>query len=345
MAQWNLQRTAEELKNPKFNYYIAFNIDLKESDKTKIEQKIKTELGNTKGTILQRRLIELKNDIFEVMLNDAVFDGVTYNPGCGARQKEADTAKAFKLNIALDGIQMLCKTRKTLLKSELLDIYNTVNRLAVFFTEDEFFKKIDSLKLKDLGVKIIDNTDIKIPFSKFQDTDKLLEPLNKQNLYDYLGLAKNALQTEIEIADRKIYNDAQKNSDLKKKQSVSKLYGFIKDLLFDQIKRKSYDQYIVIKKDVWDEFAKRKSMGIRELTIDEYCYYVQTVVNLLNISTDESEEIIGIGCKYFQFGIINNNEKKDLNSNKSFNYCPYCGKRVDLREGQKYCSFCGEKIK
>ena len=338
MAQWNLQRTAEELKNSKFNYYIAFNIDLKESDKTKIEQKIKTELGKTTGTILQRRLNELKNDIFEVMLNDAVFDGVTYNPGCGARQKESDTAREFKLNEAVDFIQMLCKTRKTLFKSDLLDIYKTVNRSAVFFTEDEFFKKIDSLKLKDLGVKIINNTDIKIPFSKFQETDNLLEPLNKQNLYDYLGLTKTALQTEIEIAARKIYDDAQKTSDLKKKQSVSKLDGLIRALLFDQTKRKSYDQYIVIKKDVWDEFAKRKAMTIKEIEMPEYNEYTQRVIDLLKNSIQEAEEIIALGCKYFQLTIVGESGEN------SFELCPFedCGKLNT--KGAKSCIHCGRPL-
>ena len=71
MAQ-NNQRTAEELLTSEFNYYIAFGIDPAEKDKTKIENKIKTVLGSTQGSITSRRWIALRADILEVMVNDAV---------------------------------------------------------------------------------------------------------------------------------------------------------------------------------------------------------------------------------------------------------------------------------
>lgn len=336
MAATNLQRTAEELKNPDLNYFIAFKIDLKEIDKAKIEQKIKIELGKTGGSIVQRRLLELKDDIIQVMCNDAIFDGASYKPNTGARKKEAETAKSFKIKETVDVIQMLCQTRKTLLKSELLTVYNNANKSATYFTEEEFFQAIGFLS--GLGVKIIDNTDVKIPFDKFQKADKLLEPLKKQDLYDYLGLDKTASQTEIQDTAKKVYQESQKTSDLKKKQSGSQLDGVIKGILCDQQVRKAYDQYLAIKSQVWDEFAQRKDFGIKEITMSEYEEYTQTVISQLKISIEEAEKILAIGCKYFQLTIVG---KSDENS---FEYCPFddCGKLYV--KGAKSCPHCGRSL-
>ncbi len=336
MATTNSQRTAEELRNPELNYFIAFKIDLKEIDKTKIEQKIKTELSKTGGSITQRRLLELKDDIMQVMCNDATFDGTSYKPNTGARQREAEAAKSLKLKETVDVIQMLCQTRKTLLKSELLTVYETANKSATYFTKDEFFKALSFLN--GLGVKIIENTDVKIPFDKFQKADKMLETLKKQDLYDYLGLNKTASQTEIQDAAKKIYQDSQKTSDLKKKQLGSQLDGIIKDILCDQGTRKSYDQYLVIRTEVWDEFAQRKNFGVKEITMSEYEDYAQTVISLLKVSIQEAETIIAIGCKFFQLTIVG---KGDGNT---FEYCPFddCGKLYI--KGAKNCPHCGRSL-
>lgn len=336
MAAVDLQRTSDELKNPELNYYIAFKIDLKETDKSKIEPKIKTELSKTGGSLIQRRLIELKNDIMQIMCNDAVFDGSNYQPNSGGRKKEAEAAKAFKIREAVDTIQMLCQTRKTLLKSELLTVYNTANKSATYFAEEEFFQALSFLS--GIGVKIIDNTDVKIPFGEFEKAEKLLETLKKKDLYDYLGLSTTATMSDIQAKAKELYTDSQKTSDLKKKQSGSQLDGVIKKILIDQQIRKSYDQYLAIKEDVWDEFAQRKSMGIKELHMDEYEKYTSKVISALKISIDEAEKILAIGCKYFQLTIIG---KTDENS---FEYCPYddCGKLYI--KGAKSCPHCGRSL-
>lgn len=336
MAAVELQRSSEELKNPELNYFIAFKIDLKETDSAKIEPIIKKALSNTGGSLTVRRLIELKNDIMQIMCNDAVFDGTSYRPNSGGRKKEADAAKAFKLRETVDTIQMLCQTRKTLLKSELLTVCNTANKSAVYFTEDEFFKAIGFLS--GLGVKIIDNTDVKIPFDKFDKAEKLLETLKKKDLYDYLGLPVTASTSEIQDKAKELYTESQKTSDLKKKQSGSSLNGVVKDILVDARVRKSYDQYIVVKEDIWDEFAQRKAMGIKELHMDEYEKYASKAIDSLKISIDEAEKLLAIGCKYFQLTIIG---KTDDNS---FECCPYddCGKLYV--KGAKSCPHCGRSL-
>ena len=200
MAQVQTQRTPEELGNPEYNYFIAFKIEPKETDKGKIETRIKTALSSTSGTIVGRRLNELKNDVLEVMCNDAVFNPAsgTYAAGQGGRAKEAAAAKAFKLKEAVGIVEILCQTRKTLLKSELIDILNVANKPVTYFTEDEFFGALSYLE--KMGVKIIDNTDVSIPFSEYQQAEKRLEPLNKKDLYDFLGLPPNASSAEIQKA-------------------------------------------------------------------------------------------------------------------------------------------------
>ncbi len=344
MATTNLQRTAEELKNPDLNYFIAFKIDLKEIDKAKIEQKIKIALGQTDCSIIQRRLWELKDDIIQVMCNDAVFDGVSYKPNAGARKKEAEVAKAFKIKETVDLIRMLCKVRKTLLKSELLTIYYAANRSATYFTEEEFFQAISFIS--GLGVKIIDNTDVKIPFDKFQKADKLLELFKKQDLYDCLGLDKTASLTEIQDTARTVYQEFQKASDLNKKQSGSQLVGEIKIILCDQQVRKAYDQYLAIKKQVWDEFAQRRNFGIKEITMSEYEEYTQTVISQLKISTEEAEKILAIGCKYFQLIIVGeSNSELPKGNPEAFRYCPFCGHRLNESTGYVYCPYCGEQLR
>lgn len=340
MAAVELQRTSDELKNPELNYYIAFKIDLKEIDKEKIELAIKKVLSSTGGSMTLRRLIELKSDIIQIMCNDARFDGVNYQPNSGGRRKEAEAAKAFKIRETVDTIQMLCQTRKTLFKSELITIYNTVNKIMTFFTEEEFFQSINFLT--DLGVKVIDNMDEKIPFIDFEKAEKILESVKKKSLYEYLGLSATASVSEIQTRAKDIYIESQKASDLKKKQIASMLDGSIKKLLFDQQIRKSYDQYLLIKENVWDEFAQRKNFGIRELTISEYDKYAYAIKSTLDITIDKAEKILAIGCKYFQLTIVGD---VPVTVHKRFNFCPYCGKQLNIQDGHNFCPFCGEKIK
>ncbi len=302
MATTNSQRTAEELRNPELNYFIAFKIDLKEIDKTKIEQKIKTELSKTGGSITQRRLLELKDDIMQVMCNDATFDGTSYKPNTGAGQREAEAAKTLKLNETADFIRMLCQTRKKFLKSELITIYDKVNMPLTYFTKDEFFKALGFLN--GLGVKIIENTDVKIPFDKFKKADKMLELLEKKDLYDYLGVSKTVLQSEIHSEANKAYMSWMRSPNLRDKQLGSQLDGMIKDILLDQAVRKAYDQYLVIRTGVWDEFAQREKFGVKELSACEYEKYIQRVVSLLKTSVQEAEIIIAAGCKFFQLVLV-----------------------------------------
>ena len=343
MAQVNPRRTEEELNNPNYNYFIAFKIDANENDVAKINDTVNAALRTTSGTVESRRLNELRNDCLEIMCNDAVYENGNYVQNRGGRKTEANRAVTFKKKEARGIIETLCRTRKTLLKSDILDICDKANKPVSYFTEDEFLKEILPY-LSGLGVKVIENMDTKIPFNDFQRIEKQLEVIGKKDLYDFLEVNKTASVDEIKTASDIKYRESIKIIDLKKKQSTSSICSNAKKMLLtDSETKKAYDQYLILKKDVWDEFFKRKSFGIKELFIDEYNAYIQTVINLLKVSADESEKIIAIGCKYFQFTIVGKTERR---TQRMFSFCPYCGKRLTMNEGDifTFCPYCGETL-
>ena len=341
MAQVLAQRTPEELGNPEYNYFIAFKIDPKETDKSKIETRIKTALSSTSGTIVGRRLNELRNDVLEVMCNDSVFNSTsgTYAAGKGGRAKEAAAAKTFKLKEAIDIVEILCQTRKMLLKSELIDILNVANKPVTYITESEFFGALSYLE--KMGVKIIDNTDVSIPFSEYKKAENLLNTPNKKDLYDFLGLPPSASAAEIQKAMMEQSHKANmvRISDKSTAQSIDNLCPIVKKLLLSgQAARDSYDRYLILRDEVWADFEKRKSFSIKEMSMEEYADYTQKVIELLKVSVAEAEKILAVGFKFFQFNIVGKSD------GSNFEVCPYpdCGKLYV--KGAKSCPHCGKPL-
>ena len=294
----NEQRSREELSKPEFNYYIAFGIDPAEQDKTKIETKIKKALVSTMGNITSRRFIELRTDILEIMVNDAVFDGAKYVPNSGGRAKELERAKSIKLSAVEKLVGILCQTRKTLLKSELDNIYQKASMPIAFFSEKEFY---DAIKTR---VSVVNNIDERIPFQEYTLIEKQLDALGKTDLYDFLNISRSASESEIKSAIEAAFKQSSKLSELKRRQAYSALCGIVNNVLLSGVSSKAnYDMYLLLKEKVWDEFFLRGEFGINRLTIKEYEKYVQTVIALAKVTRDEAERIIGIGCKYFRFNI------------------------------------------
>lgn len=341
MAQANPIRTADELRDPLFNYFIAFKINIKETDKTKIEPQIKKILSDPKGSVQSRRLLELKNDILEIMCNDSVFDAQAncYKQNAGGRAKEAKAAQQLKLKETLDIVQILCTTRSTLLKSEIKKIYDSANTPVTFFTEEEFNNAIKPLL--SVGVKIIDNLDTSIPFDKYQKTEQYLKPLDKKDLYEFLGCKITDSTKDIEEKSNEQYKNSQKISDLKKKQAIGSLCGVVKELLLSSpASRKSYDNYLALKDEVWSDFDKRKTFGIKELKTDEYETYAQKIINTLHISAQEAEKMLAVACKYFQFTVIG----VDNGKGSHFEICPHPDCGLLYTKGAKSCPHCGKPL-
>lgn len=341
MAPASSVRTPEELRDITFNYFIAFKISLNETDVAKIEPQIKKVLGDPKGGVQSRRLLELKNDILEIMCNDSVYDenSGTYKQNAGGRKKEAENAKKLKLKEALDIIQSLCTTRTTLLKSEIKKIYDSKNTPVAFFTEAEFDNAIKPLL--SIGVKVIDNMDASIPFDKYNKAEQLLKPLSKKDLYDFLGGSDSLSMKDLEDKNNQQYASSQKISDLKKKQSISGLCAVVKELILSSPQsKKNYDNYLALKDEVWADFEKRKSVGIKEINIDEYGKYAQKVVDILRVNVQEAEKMLAVGCKYFQLTIIGINEI----SGGLYDVCPHPDCGLLFPKGAKSCPHCGKPL-
>ncbi|MBQ3063421.1 MAG: zinc ribbon domain-containing protein [Clostridia bacterium] len=332
-------RTPEELRNPEFNYFIAFKIDLKESDQAKIEPKIKTAMSATGGSIYSRRLLELKKDIEEIMYHDAVYDAASgsYRRNAGGRAKEAADAKAFKLQEATALVEQLSKTRKTLLRSDLKEICNKANEPVKYFEEAELDARIEYL-VKQKTIEIIENEDSKIPFSDYQKIEQLLQTLLKKDLYEFLELGHSASLAEIQAAIKATYQN-QKTSNIKIKQAISKLCAQAEKIAFASAEtRKNYDYYLALRVDIWEDFEKRKTFGIKELTMEEFCRYAQIAVDLLKIDAKEAEKLIAIGCNHFRFVLVGNGAGNDLE------HCPYPACNKLFVKGAKNCPHCGKPL-
>lgn len=341
MAHTTPFRTPEELKNLELNYFIAFKIELGETDKTKIEAQIKRVLSDPKGGVFARRLLELKADAFEVMCNDAIYDSSTgtYIPSKGSRAKEAKAAKEFKLKESVNFIEMLCQTRKTLLKSEIVSICDSANKPVSYYTFEELEARIAYLTEPQIGVKIIDNIDNSIPFDDYRKIEENLKTLDASDLYDFLGVEQSSSAKEIKEKSDEKYKLSTKTNDLKKKQSISTLCGIVnKILLKNADDRRNYDNYLFLKSDVWDQFRDRKTRGFKEMYMDEYRDYVQKIISILGFRIDEAEKMLAVGCKYFQITIVGKME------DNNFEFCPYdeCGK-LYIR-GAKSCPHCGKPL-
>lgn len=335
----NPRRTAEELKDPQYNYYIAFGLEIDETNPKQLEQTIKTVLGNPSGTNIRlRRLLEIKDDILKTMVEDAKYDEKTgqYTPKTGARKEEKERAIEFKLEEAVEVIQDMCSKsgRDFILLSDLDNIRAKSKR---YFTIDELKKRI--AYLQNQGIKLIDNVDKTMPFAEYQKVEDNLKIIGKKNLYDFLGVSPNESAAGIKTANDRAYSDGTKTNDLKRKQAVSGLNASVKTLLLsaDAKYRTNYDNYLKLKDGVWSKFELRKTYGLN-LSIDEYEEFVQLVIDSLGVKVDEAERIIFVGCNYYRIFIAG---LEDVTKVK-FDTCPYCNKIY--KKGEKSCPHCGKPL-
>ena len=115
-------RTPEELKNPKYNYFIACKLGIDANNANEITKAIASACGNTSGDIVSRRLIELRSDIEETLLKDPA-----------KKKEEAERAKQFKLDDVMQIISSKVKSNGIIYRSELQDLCNTVNKTMKYF--------------------------------------------------------------------------------------------------------------------------------------------------------------------------------------------------------------------
>ena len=330
-------RTPEELKNPKLNYFIACKLGVDATNVNDITKAIANACGGTGGDVISRRLIELRSDIEETLLKDP------------AKKKiEAENATKFKLDEVMTIVSSKVKSNGLIYRSELQDICNTVNKTLKYFTFPELeacFNAFNSNK----AVKYIDNITNVIPFSEFDKiSDILSTPPAKKDLYDYLGVPSNASEADIDAAQKLVYQEANKKSDLKVKQTASTICGSVKKLLItDKTIRRQYDFYVLLKDEVWGNFRLRKSYGAKDITLKEYYDLATLIQSRTKLSINEVEEMLGAGLKYYNLTVSGGDDADAVKGQlgiKHLEICPYddCGKIYEA--GATVCPHCGRPL-
>ncbi len=266
-------RTREELLIPDYNYYIFFKIEPGEKDVAKIEKCILQERNKwTQGLPIQRRYKELLSDVENVMINnvgyDCVANGYTIN---NARELELENAKKIEIGRAIKLIRIMSK-RGVLFKSELVKMVfsQKIQWFTVFDLEREIKPLIEQ------GVWYIDDTQTVIDFRNYKRVDDFLPVTQSASIYEILGLDSSAPISSFAPAIKAANSQNNAIATTPKGTAIGKILGIAQTIIFksDETKKK-YDDYLAIKKEVWDELELRQSLGIHEIDISEFLDYAQ----------------------------------------------------------------------
>ena len=248
-------RKPEELSNPDFNYYFAYVIDPAEKDSKKIEASMAQRKNSfTQGTVVQRRLKDLYAESIKIMTDNAL------------RNEEFQAAKKFKLETAEKTIVAIVRGRGTIYKSDLIKMADASGK---WLTADEIEKKIAYLLQQ--GAKLVDDTKKSLDFLTYEKIEKFLKTIGKSNLYDLLGGNQSASVNVLQGAVTTTYNAVSGKTD-PKSTATNGVCGEAKKIFKDDNSKKHYDVYLATK-DIWDEFALRRSSGISEMELKEFLAY------------------------------------------------------------------------
>ena len=340
MALVSKVRTELELKNPDLNYFIAFKIDLKEKDVDKIREAVKRKRNTfaASQTVINSRLNDLTVDIDEVLFNDAIFDATsgTYNRNAGGRKLEAERAKAFKIEHAVETANVLCgrgyiteaEVQQIAQKNECTD-KDILDKISGLFSQGIEFKKKMLIKRE-------------IPFNKFDDSETWLGTVQKKNLYDFLGVSETAVASQIEAERSKIYAIAQKQGKNTQATATINLCGLIKTVFKNPQARQEYDVYYKCKNEIWDPLRLFKDSGTK--TINERM--LTDMSNAMRMKTGLSLDQVGKELEaylsYFNLVSEGTQDGKKL----QLEQCPYsdCGKSYIAKAGVKVCPHCNRSL-
>jgi ribosomal protein L37E len=318
-------RTPEELNNPEYNYYLAYTIDPAEKDAKKIETAMAQRKNTfTQGTPVQRRLKDLYTEAVKIMTDKAL------------REEEFQSAKKFKLETAEKSIVAIVRGRGAIYKSDLIKIANASGK---WLTADEIEKKVAYLTQQ--GAKIIDDTKRSLDFLTYESIEKFLKTTGKSNLYDLLGTAQNVSVSALQSAVTTIYNSVSGKTDAKS-TATNGVCGEAKKVFKDENSKKFYDVYLATK-DIWDEFALRRSTGISEMELKEFLAYSEKARNALKTlgitDVDYIEVLLAEGLNNFRIAVAGGEERGvDLED------CPYCGMAYANNNNPKACPHCHKPL-
>jgi len=314
-------RTPEELNNPDYNYYFAYVIDPAEKDAKKIETAMANRKNSwTQGTPTQRRLIALNAEAIKIMTDKSL------------REEELQTAKKFRLETAEKAIVAIVRGRGAIYKSDLIKMADASGK---WLTADEIEKK--TTYLLQQGAKLVDDTKRSLEFLTYDKIEKFLKTIGKSNLYDLLNAAQTATISTLQSAVTTTYNAASGKTD-PKSTATNGVCGEAKKIFKDDNSKKYYDIYLATK-DIWDEFALRRSTGISEMELKEFLAYSEKAKNALKPfginDVDYIEVLLAEGLNSFRIAVAGGEERGiDLED------CPYCGKAYSNNDKPKTCPHC-----
>lgn len=343
MATPTKTRTALELQNPDLNYYIAFKIEPKVTDVAKIDEAIKKKRNTfaKDQSVINSRLVELKEDIDQVMLNDAIYvvdaTGVgCYTPNSGGRKKEAEAAKLFSLKEATDSAKALCE-RGYIWDKEITQI---AGKMGV--ASQDIQDSISSLFKQGIELKKTVDTKREVPFKTFDNIEQCLRTLNKKNLYQFLTLSETSTLEQLLNKNQEVYSDAQKQGKSSTQKATVDLTGYIKVVFKSAGAKKEYDTYYRGKDQVWDKLSMFKDSGIKSINDALFVKFVDALIQKAGLTLSEAEKELDAYLSFF--GIVK--EAKTGDAAIKIAQCPYddCGKSYIVKDGMKICPNCGRSL-
>jgi len=318
-------RTPEELNNPDYNYYLAFVIDPTERD----VEKIKTTMAQrknafTQGTVVQRRLKELYNEAVTIMSDKP------------SRDEEFNNAKRFKLDTAKSSIIVIARGKGKIYKSDFKKIAESTNK---WLQPDEIEREVAYLAQQ--GVKIIDDTKTSLDFLTYEKVEKLLKTAGKNDLYDLLGNPPTAPIATLTGTVTSVYNSVSGKAD-PKSTAINQICGEAKKVFKDANSKKYYDIYLATK-DIWSEFALRRSTGMTDMELKEFLAYsekAKAALKPLGInSVDDIEVLLAEGLNSYRIAVAGGGGTQiDLEP------CPYCGLAYANIGNIKACPHCHQPL-
>lgn len=326
------RRTSEELRQSRYNYFIALRVGVAASKK-QIEDAISSLQGDTnKDSSYDTRLRELVPDMQDTLINDNT-----------KKQEEKDSAIRFKLNDGLELLKDVASKNGIIYTSYIKDVTNSLNPSNEKYFELADLKNAFIAWDSSKTIKYIDDiADCKIKFIKIDEfTAKMQDTFKKNNFYEYLGVSQNAtdIETAIEAAFKR---DGGNTARTKEGRVAKELQPFLLGILSKQPDRKYYDYYILTREKVWKPLALRNKCGIKEISLNEFLEFANILKSILKIDISEVEVMLCAGLREYRL-MISGGDRESLGL-KPLEICPYddCGKIFE--KGLKSCPHCGRPL-
>ncbi|MGM9968974.1 MAG: hypothetical protein ACI35S_01090 [Anaeroplasma sp.] len=331
----NAVRTEAELKDKNYNYFIAFGLSVNETNQKTIQDAINKKLGNTGGNPIIDRLIQLKSDILDTMINNTA----------GKRDKEALNAKNFLLNDCLDVIRSKAAANGIIFESELKELTQSANKTCTYFEFDDLESAFNNQINKSNSIKYVKNAAKSSTLAVFDKLNVFLDQQGKSNLYEFIAPDEQTDVSKASEGDIKKYNEAKKKegslkSDRNLKTAYKEICSYVDKLILkDKQTRKEYDQLYKTRDAVWQDLLKRKNLGVNKISINEYSAYAKSLVEILKISVSEAEVLMGNALSTYRISI-----QGDASDSLKLEICPYEDCKGLYQKGLKVCPNCGRPL-